>query len=974
MKSKFTKWLAFFVTLVICIPFLSTVTALADDEEVDRWVALQPKYLNQPFYTVEERIYAEQPDKIPEEGELTKTEESGKLRSMYQLYVSEFSKDNVGIALYADLTTGEVVALNLIPNEENDGYKLLDSYIDKPIYDIDNNQVNIYAYSGYWSSNPTYIGASTATEAAKAELYSQVNVIFTENGQESTYTSFNDSALLDQLKVKSIRNGIRTEYTLGPEAVKYLVPRFITDAKFQALIADMKAGMNEAMSADDVDFHYEKFLYTYAEFTESALTSASPDYAKEAVKKFGKLWQADVNLKKKSLETLEGYVKSFTNYTYEQLDADHEETGYVSTDKEPAVFKLAIEYSVDEYGLYVRCAAGNVRFDSSRFKLSNVYVLPVLNAGNTNNEGYALYPDGSGSIIDFKNAKGVEFTTFTTAYGQDYSFSTISGANNEVTRLPVYGMVETSTKPDGEIIKHGYLAYIEEGESLANIFLKSSGTANILQAFTAFNPRPKDTYSLSGGLSSSADAMWTVESKRKYTKDFKIRMFILDGSKENGTTYSEMAKQLRSYLIKKGNISLIDDESKDGKKDLPLVIETLGAVDSTKRVLGVPVATTKALCTFEDIKTLIIDRLSDKEITKNNPINNIVIKLNGWADGGLTSNVPTGIDVEASVGGDKGFKDLISYSKDKGVTIYPDFDFAYSHKDSMFDGFSTSDDLARTIDDRKAFKKQYSSVSQSYEYSTLGVISANRMMHFYDETYGEYKKYNVGAIGVSTLGDSLNSDFNEDAQLNREDAKVLVNRLLEKVKKDNGKVLLSGGNIFAVKYADLILDMPLESSKLGVSTASVPFISMVLHGCVEYSGTALNLAGDYQNALLRTIENGAVPYFIVAISNASELKNHLEYSKYYSVMYSIWYQDIFDTYHTINDALAKVRYSQIVSHEFVDSDYRVAKVIYDNGTCFIINFATTEFTYFDDEFNQVYTVGACDFIEVDANGKLVNAN
>ncbi len=972
MKTKFNRWLALFVALFICVPFFGTMTALAaDDEEVDRWTLIQPKYMKQPYYTVEERIYADKPGKIPAEGEFSDVEISGEIRSMYQLYVSEYSENSVGIALYADLTTGEVVALKLIPNAEKNGYALLDSYINKPIYDINGEEVKIYAYSGYWSSNPTYIGASTASEKAKAELYSQVNVIFTENGQESTYTSFNDCALLDQLKIKSIRNGVRSEYTLGPEAVKYLVPRFITNERYLAITAELEAGMAEAMDENDAAFYFEKFTANYTAVEE--YTSASADYIKKSIDKYGKCWQADTK-GKKQLQLLESYLKNYTSYSYEQLDADHGQTGYVSTDKDPAVFKLAIEYSVDEYGLYVRCAAGNVRFDASRFKLSNVQILPVLNAGNTNNEGYALYPDGSGSIIDFKNTKGVDFTTFTTAYGQDYSFSTISGANNEVTRLPVFGMVETSTKPDGEVIKHGYLAYIEEGESLANIFIKSNGTANILQTFTAFNPRPKDSYSLSGGLSSGADAMWTVDSKRKYTKDFKLRMFILDGSKENGTTYSEMAKELRSYLLKKGVISTIGDDRKDGKKDIPLVVETLGAIDSTKRVLGVPVATTKALSTFADIKTNIIDNFTSEEQTKGNPISNIVIKLNGWADGGLTSDVPTGVDAEDVLGGNDGFKSLINYSKEKGVTVYPDFDFAYSHQDSMFDGFSTSDDLARTIDDRKAYKKQYSPVSQAYEYSTLGVISTNRMMHFYDETYSEYKKYNVGAIGVSTLGDALNSDFNEDKQLNREDSKVLVDRLLAKIQKENGKLLLSGGNIYAVKYADLILDMPLESSKLSISTASVPFISMVLHGCVEYAGTALNLAGDYQNFVLRTIENGAVPYFIVALTNASELKSHKEYSKYYSVMYSIWYQDIFDTYHTLNNALAKVRYSQIISHEFVDSDYRVAKVKYDNGTTFLINFATTDYTYYDAEFNTVYTVGANDFVDLDAEGKLVNNN
>jgi len=243
------------------------------------------------------------------------------------------------------------------------------------------------------------------------------------------------------------------------------------------------------------------------------------------------------------------------------------------------------------------------------------------------------------------------------------------------------------------------------------------------------------------------------------------------------------------------------------------------------------------------------------------------------------------------------------------------------------------------------------------------------MMRLYDKTYADYKKYDVGAISVSTLGQYLNSDFNPDNPLTREDAKVLIDRLLGKVSEENGDVMLSGGNIFSVKYADYILDMPLEDSKFKYATASIPFVSMVLHGSVEYAGTALNLSGDFQNAVLKYIENGAIPYFVVAVQNTSELKNDPDYSKYYSVRYSIWQQDIYDTYNRMNSALSDVRFETIASHEFIDSGNSVAKVIYSNGVSFVINHLDKAYTYYDN--GEVHTVAAKSFIKFDAEGNIV---
>ncbi len=950
MNKLFTV-IAVMVVIAMCLPFCGCLVAsAADEEETNKWDSLEAAYMSAPYASVVERIYAEGP---------TADVNSGNIASMKLIYPSVDSFDTVdekvvlsmeaaSYALYVDDSTGELVCLKLV-DRDGDGYAdVHPDYLEKAITDFDGNEAWIYDYCGKWATNPYSVGASTAATSIKAQLYSQLIIEYTDNGVAEKYYSFEESALYDQIKISGIKNGARVEYAVGEQAVKYLVPFFITEAKYNALMEQVKTGLRAAYPSDsDYIFYSEKAEAKYVPYTKADL-SGQPEYIVNAVERLGTCYLYDVKTGMgKMLEDLEGWISEYTDYSYEQLDEDHAETGYTVATEAPASFKLAIEYTFDEYGMAVRCSAGNIRFDASSFQLNDVFLLPYAGAGDINNEGFALYPDGSGAIIDFSDARSQTFTLVTTAYGQDYAFSTISGANNEDARLPVFGMTEIVTDELGKKTASGYLAYVEEGESLADISVNCASNAHpYLQAYTKFNPRPTDQYSLSGGISSGS-TMWTVEAKRKYTRNYRLRIFILD---ETDTSYSAMANTLRQYLIDKETISLMD--TKDDS-DIPLVIETLGAIETTARILGVPYSKMQALTTFDDIKTNIVGKLQGDDVAL--PINNIVVKLNGWLDGGLDYNVPSGVSIEDALGGEEDFKSLISYCKDNNVVLYPDFDFSYSRVDEMFDGFDSDDDLARTIDDRKSFKKVYNPIYQSYEYSVQGVISTNRMMHFYDSTFSEYKSYNVGGISVSTLGSSLNSDFNEDDPLNREDSKVLVDRLLEKVSKQNENVMLSGGNIFTVKYADLILDVPLEDSMLRYTSTEIPFYSMVLHGSVEYAGSALNLAGDYQASVLKTIESGAVPYFIVAVQNTSDLKNSGTYSKYYSVRYSIWLEDIYNTYHQINDVLSNVKYSQIVKHEFLDDYYNVARVTYDNGYSIVVNYNDEAFTYRD---AGIHTVGA----------------
>ncbi len=975
MKNILIRLLTLALCVFLIIPSMTCLTAFADEssdtssDEEPTWEDIwketkQPAYTSTAFASVRERILG-----------------SGEIAPMELLTVID------GYAFYSDTLTGEMIFLSLKD----------DSLTKEAILEAG----EIPEYSAFYCTNPynagaaKALGSSTTSDASEKEkLLSQIIIKYSQNDKDFQMSSFADGAANQQIVVKNIRGGVRVEYTIGREEVTYLVPRLIKTEKLEALRDQIDAN---SMSARDAKTFMSFYLLKDPEdssLSEKTKNEMMSDYP---ITKSFAVYVCEPTISTQELLRLEKLVKSYTDYDYDTLEADHAETDYVSKDEVPPLFKLALEYRVDGDEITIRCNAGNIRFDSSVYKLSDVLVLPYGGAGDVNNSGYLFSPDGSGSLIDFQDLTQ-QFTNSSSLYGQDYAYHTITGQNREIARLPVFGVyqrVEKDSKreevvevldengepvidKDGNIVTEtvtvdvpleiAYLAVIEEGDSLAKININYGGPVhNYASIFTSFNPRPKDSYVLDGGISAGTDAMWTVESKRKYTGDFKMRLFILDGTEDGDVasdgfdadkSYSDMAAAYRNYLVKTGVLSEIEDL----EDDIPLYLETLGAIITTKSVFGVPVKNTAALTSFQDTID-ILGTLSDKH-----DIENVKVKLNGWYNEGLMADIATSIEVEDALGGEEGFKALIDYAKENGVTLFPDIELSLAYKDEAFDGFESDEDLAQTIDERPAMMQTYDPVWQGFINSGEGVISTSFMKELYNSAFEDYSKFNVGAISVGTIGEYLSSDFNTDNPLTREDSKELVIQLLETIRENNDKLLVNAGNEYVLRYATDILEVPLDDSRLLYSYATVPFMSMVLHGYKEYTGMALNLAGDYDYYLLKTIESGALPYFVIAANNTSELKQYTysAVAQYYSVRYSIWLNDIVDAYNTINDAIGDVQDSVMIKHDILSADGKVARVAYDNGIVFYVNYG--EKPYAIDELDVEVPAGR--YVKISADGEV----
>ncbi len=889
----------------------------------------------------------------------------------------------------------------------------------------------------------------TATET-KQKLLSQITLKYSSESVSGAYMySYKDAAIDRQISMENIRGGLRVNYTMGREEARILVPEVIEKSTFESRILE-KMPQKDETGRTIVDEVINKNPYTYmkayfqlkdafdetmSENARNKMMQTFPITKKYAVY----MLSTDTSVKEK--KNLEHLINTYTDYTFDDLMADHAKVEHESSYEPLPLFRVALEYYLDDEGLKVRVSANDIRFNASAFSLESITILPYFGAGTAQETGYTLVADGSGSIIRFEDIaqSNAERNITSKVYGQDYSFHQVGGANQEVVRLPSYGVIrdmsytgfdtdaylaaveageitayddiegqrqiliakateEAAKKAEeearkaaieaGEIVEEeiveepeettegeavpeeevnpylaqsspyvkaeeiteetsGYIAYVEEGESMAEITTSHGGVVHKYNsAYATFVPRPSDQYELDG-MSVSGSAMWTVTAERKYTGNFTIRYIPVSGEK---ATTAGMAEALRNYLINKGILTRLED---DGNNNIPLYLEHFGSIETTQRVAGVPFDVQTPLTTFDDCRTILEELKNGITINKGTKdektlsASNVVVKYTGWYNGGLYKTAPSNIKIDKAVGNADSLAELVEYANANGSKIYPDLEFTYVNKVGSFDGFDYKDDAIQTMDGRTAVHKVYSALYQRFDEDGQLILSPLAMSNFYEKSAQKYLDLGVDALSVASLGEDLSSNHNKDYAFTREDSKETISMLLSQMQEDNGSLLVSGGNAYVLPYVDHIVNVPLNSSENVFSTESVPFYGMVLHGCVNFAGTAINLDGDFEKSLLKAIENGASPYFILSArnENTSELKSFVDFSKYYSIRYNIWKEDLVETYNILNEALGDVKYETITNHEYIDT--RVVKVEYSNGTTFILNYNTNPVTVGD---------------------------
>jgi hypothetical protein len=142
-------------------------------------------------------------------------------------------------------------------------------------------------------------------------------------------------------------------------------------------------------------------------------------------------------------------------------------------------------------------------------------------------------------------------------------------------------------------------------------------------------------------------------------------------------------------------------------------------------------------------------------------------------------------------------------------------------------------------------------------------------------------------------------------------------------------------NQIAWPYADTFLDFPLVGGQYLFETDTVPFLPIVLKGSMALFSPFLNTGYFGRDRLLRMVEYGVCPSFVVTWAPSSALARTAS-EDFYSTCFSDWRDYILEAYRYVKAALETVAGLRIVAH--TAEDFGRVRVTYEDGTNILVNY------------------------------------
>ena len=294
------------------------------------------------------------------------------------------------------------------------------------------------------------------------------------------------------------------------------------------------------------------------------------------------------------------------------------------------------------------------------------------------------------------------------------------------------------------------------------------------------------------------------------------------------------------------------------------------------------------------------------------------------------------------LGGDAGMKRLIAQAKEAGVPLYFDGISCFAYDSGLLEGFVPTLHAARFT--TRELVKLYPYSIVTYQQSTWAepyyLVKPRVAAGYTDNLLRSLGDRQASGVAFRDIGNLLSADYYKNDTVTREQVKQMNINALQQAKDAGLNVSVRKGNDYAIAWADLITDMNLTGRKYAIIDQAVPFYQIALHGLKNYTGEAINLAGDYQNALLESAEYGAGLNFTFMKADTAVLQDSA-YSCYTAGSYDRWKDQALSMILRYQAEMAGLNSQRITGHECITSDVRVTT--YEDGSRVYVNYGSQDY-------------------------------
>jgi len=758
--------------------------------------------------------------------------------------------------------------------------------------------------------------AAPVNEEIRARMRSNliVTVMNTQNGAESEYSSFYDSVDNGSFEIKQIQNGVRIQYIIGKIPAERVNPQAISEKRFNEVLQTAGNG------ASEIQKRYLKLdINTVADSTQKAQYLEQYPACKTQI-----IYILRPNMQEYLLDNVhEAFIQA--GYTNEDKARDEQEIiPDAVPDEIPELYKIPVDFVLNDDVFSASINCDEIKHSAVAFP-SVIGFVPYFMSGFGSDEGIILLPDGSGSVMNLNNGKTGEAAYLAGIYGPDPAFAeTLTIENNIPAYLPVFGI---STG------RYGVFADISRGAAqaavAADVAGKNSGANHVFAQFKLRSSKKDLVYK-----DWSAAGSGTVYSNRvqpgELTGKLQVDYYLLPDEKAG---LDDMAELYRSILTKNGDLPSDRPAQAPG-----MLVNVLGAFDVKKSVLGIPAQTTLAMTTFEQAAE-IADFLGGLGLTFD-------MRYIGAVNGGYRQTAASKLTPVSALGGKKGLSRLKSALDERGSGLFLEVCLAQAAK-----GSAQRNSITNILTKREPFCDTdpvtfYAVNNPRY------VLKPGRVVDFARKLADSTQKQGGYDLAFRYIANTVTSDCDLKKTMFREQTAQTYSQAIEAIQAGGTRVMLSGGNLYALKSASYVTDMPAQSNEFRITDYSVPFYQMTVSGKIPYSYAPLNLDANPQKAALLALSTGAVPAVTLSRSDTGLLKQ-TDYTGYYAASFAANKTLLTAIFNRFGDAFAQTAGEEIKSWQVLAPG--VCKTFFANGVTLTVNTTDAEYT------GENGTVGAADF-------------
>lgn len=587
-------------------------------------------------------------------------------------------------------------------------------------------------------------------------------------------------------------------------------------------------------------------------------------------------------------------------------------------------FTIPVEYTINGDTFNAKIDTKNIK-QGKDCSLIRIYLLPTFGAAGADETGYMFIPDGSGVLANFNNGAASNVYK-ATVYGVETSNKKQTNfSNTENIRMPVFGMSKGAS---------GYVAYIDKGDSAASIRAvvgNATNAWNFAHSILEYAFVCED--SLVTHSSNTSNALFRVTGQKYSLPEFSVNYELLSGE---SVSYVDMAKVYRDYLINEKGLK------KTEASDM-ISLNIYGAVETQANFLGIKYKKLEKLTSYEDVEE-IIKALDEKGIASED----LGIRYIGWQNDGIFNKGQLSRSkILGVLGGKRDFRSLQKYLEENKVSAAFDADLVLTR-------FGSINKVATTAFNKKAWQYQY---LRSVYVSKLTVdpwtMVNEAALKKNSASYLKSIDKSIENLGLSTLTNTLYSDFHQGAGTYRTDMAATMEEILKKY-SEKYNVIGDSANAYAVPYVSKIYNTPTKNSAYKMFDKEVPFYQIVLKGYVPMTGGVVQAEIDTDTELLKAAETGTGLLFNCIYEDATIVRG-LREEELYSSTYTIWMDKAIKYNEQYAKLFGKIKNEAIVDH--VELQDNVMKTTYENGTVVYVNYSKQDVTVED------VTVKARSFVE-----------